>query len=168
MAGERWRRRNTERRGVKPFRGRTRGREGTREWRGLHFTVVYWQRRSQALVNKSPYSNGGRNASVCRIRRFCAVKAQAQSSLLLNVLCSGHLVPLHTVQSLWKVSLLARALGCSASVQTNNTACAREIITVVKILSPSINASITLNSIFHWYRWLVSLYNIKKTCPGGV
>lgn len=53
--------------------------------------------------------------------------------------CSGHLAPLHTVQTLWKVSRLARVLRCSASVKTNNSACACEIMTAVKNLSQSIS-----------------------------
>lgn len=53
--------------------------------------------------------------------------------------CSGHLAPLHTVQTLWKVSRLARVLRCSASVKTNNSACACEIMTAVKNLSQSVS-----------------------------
>ncbi len=78
-----------------------------------------------------------RDASVYGIHR--AFKAQPQSSLLLNVFCSGHLAPLHTVQTLWKVSRLTWVLRCSASVKMNNSACACEIMTAVKNLSQSIS-----------------------------
>lgn len=156
MAGERWRRRNTDRRRVKPFRGR----EGKREWRGLHFTAVYWQRHSQPLVNKSLHSERWERC----LHLWNSSRLQSSATIITLAKCVVFGTPGPSPHCTDSLESLASHMGAQVFRLCEDeqfSLCVWDYDSREKPFS-IYKPSVTPSSLLHWYRWLLSLYNSQK------